>query len=292
MRIRRNRWVGFEAKQAEVAARLAETQDWRVAAHDYMRSVNPSAYRLAVDEYRGQLRFLLPLTADSRVLNLGCGWGPVALNLAACTACVIGFDHRSSNLRFASARCRQTDITALHLMRGNLYDSLPFADDTFDAVVILDTPEGQAMPKGRVSGWIQRQKMREIRRVLKPSANLIWGVSNKLGWAHPPVVPKQQLRTYWGYIRSLRNAGFESFDVYGALPSHLEPYFILPLNRSKLIDFLVGDLFASEDYQCKLEARGLGIAYELGCTAWCLGRRFGVSHLIPYLFPSYLILAR
>ncbi len=46
---------------AELLA-LAEGAGWQVALHDYLRPLNPSLYRRAVDEYRSQWRCLIPCT--------------------------------------------------------------------------------------------------------------------------------------------------------------------------------------------------------------------------------------
>lgn len=288
---RKDRWQGFSADQAEEAARLAEVSGWQVASHNYMKSMNPWAYRMAVDENRTQLRFLLPLTAESRVLNLGCSWGALALNLATCTEYVVGMDSRAPNLRFALTRGHQMEVSGLQMMQGSLCAPLPFADRSFDAVVILETSEGSEMPKEPGLRQAPSQLLGEIRRVLGPGASVLWGVSNRLGLGHPPVAFKQQLRTYWGYVRALRNAGFEMIEFFAALPSHLEPYFIVPFNKSKLIEFLIDDLLASGNYRSKISARGLGLTYAMGCAAWRLGRRFGLSRLVPYFSPSYLIVA-
>jgi ubiquinone/menaquinone biosynthesis C-methylase UbiE len=288
---RQDCWRGFNVEQAREAARLAEVSGWQVASHDYMRLINPSAYRMAVDENRTQLRFLLPLTNESCVLNLGCGWGSLALNLAICTGCAIGMDSCVSTLRFAVARGKQMEVAGFYAMRGRLCQPLPFADATFDAVIMLDRPERYDLQGIQESKRTRQELLVEIRRVLKPGGSAMWGVSNRLGLGHPPVASGWQLRTYWGYVRSLHNAGFQALKFFAALPSHLEPYFILPAKKLQLVDFLIEDLFTSESYRSKIRARGLGLVYQVGRNAWRLGRRFGVNRLVPYLFPSYLIVA-
>ncbi len=49
---------GFSVTETEEIARLAETQSWQIATHDYMRTLDHRAYRLAIDEYLAHLRFL------------------------------------------------------------------------------------------------------------------------------------------------------------------------------------------------------------------------------------------
>src|SRR4051812_2408249 len=102
----------FSDAESHDIAHIAETEGWQVAAHDHMRRLNHRAYRLAIDEYRSQVRFLLPLDRESRVLNLQADWGAVAFNLATYVTLVVAMDSRPSRSRFVSARRLQTGLAA------------------------------------------------------------------------------------------------------------------------------------------------------------------------------------
>lgn len=282
----------FTVAEAHEIARIAETQGWQVAAHDYMRSLNHAAYRLAIDEYRAQLRFLLPLTAESRVLHLRCGWGPVALNLATYTASVMAMDDRHARLRFVSARRMQMGAKTLHPVCGSPSSNLPFVDGAFDAVIMLDALEQIGATNGANWKGAQRAMLDEVRRVLRSGGWLLLGVANRLGFARPHAGAPQHLRTYWGYRRALENAGFTELQFHAPLPSHQEPFFILPLDRSRLLNHFVDGMFTAQDYQSKSEARGLGSTYRLAWAMWRVGRRLRLTGLARYIVPSYLILAR
>jgi ubiquinone/menaquinone biosynthesis C-methylase UbiE len=257
-----------------------------------MRSLNHAAYRLAIDEYRAQLRFLLPLTAESRVLHLRCGWGPVALNLATCTAFVVAMDDRCDRLRFVSARRMQVGAETLHTLCSSPSPNLPLVGGTFDAVIMLDALEQVGATNGANWKGAQHAMLDEVRRVLRSGGWLLLGVANRLGFARPHVGPPQHLRTYWGYRQMLHNVGFTEFQFHAPLPSHQEPFFILPLDRSRLLNYFVDKMFMAQDYWSKLEARGLGSAYRLAWAMWRVGRRSRLTGLARYVVPSYLILAR
>jgi SAM-dependent methyltransferase len=284
--------TGFTAAQADEIADVAETQGWRAAAHDSMRALDHAAYRLAIDEYRAQVRFLLPLTAESRVLDLRCGWGSVALNLATCTAFVVAMDGRRARLRFVSARRAETRVDTLHAVCANPAPHLPFAAGTFDAAIMLDALDRPSAGTGARGGKAHRAVLREVRRVLKPGGWLLLGAANRLGFARPGAEARQHLCTYWGYRQSLATAGFAELACHAPLPSHHEPFFILPLDRPRLLDRFIDDLFAAQDYRSKLEARGLGAVYGLARAMWHIGRRARLTVLARCIVPSYLILAR
>jgi len=286
--------LGFSVAEAAELARIAEEQGWKAAAHDSMRSRDHRAYRLAVDEYGAQLRFLLPLAPDSRVLQLRCGWGPVALNLATCAALVVAMDDRRERLRFLSARQAQTEnVGALRLVCADFSNGLPFVDGTFDAVILLDAIEQVRAPDGGSWKRAQHAALEEARRVLRASGWLLMGVANRLSL---PVAPRDaalpRLRTYWGYRTALRNAGFDNVRFYAPLPSHQEPFFVLPLDKSHLLDHFASSAFAAHGYRSKLQARGLASLYRLASVMWRVGRQFRLTGLVRYLFPSYLVLAR
>ena len=281
----------FGELEASEIARLAQTHGWQVAAHDFMRSRNQRAYRLAVDEYGAGLRVLLPLTDQSRVLVLKCGWGAVALNLADCVAQVVAMDDRLSRLQFVEARRAEWPAANLEVIHGSLADPLQFATGEFDAVILLDALE-QLRVSEKVS-WPLNQSaaLESVRRVLARGGSLLVGVPNRLGF---PIrrVAGQHPRTYWGYRHELLQAGFSSLQFYAPLPSQREPFFILPLDRWRLLNHFIDGLFTAQDYRAKLESRGLGSAYRLGWALWRAARRLKLTGLARYAMPGYLITAR
>jgi ubiquinone/menaquinone biosynthesis C-methylase UbiE len=100
-----------------------------------------------------------------RILDAGCGTGPLAAELLARGAVVTGFD--GSPAMIALARRRLGDDVPLHV--ADLAEPLPFADDTFDDVtasLVLHYLEDWSAP------------LAEIRRVLKPGGRLILSVNH------------------------------------------------------------------------------------------------------------------
>ncbi|HEX5414156.1 MAG TPA: class I SAM-dependent methyltransferase, partial [Chloroflexota bacterium] len=164
----------FDAETSAEIASLAQRRGWQVAAHDRMRALDDRAYRLAIDEYAAGLRVLLPLTEESRVLVLRCGWGAVALGLAECTDHVVAVDDRESRLRFLAARREQARTATLQIVQGCLTSGLPFGGEAFDAAILLDTIE-------RVPGRDQAAALVAVRRVLVPGGSLLLGVPNRIG---------------------------------------------------------------------------------------------------------------
>ncbi|WP_445154487.1 class I SAM-dependent methyltransferase [Arthrobacter sp. Hor0625] len=103
--------------------------------------------------------------AGRRILDAGCGSGPLTAALGAGGAVMTGFD--SSPAMLELARRRLGAAADLHL--ADLGKPLPFADGSFDDVVaslVLHYLEDWSAP------------LAELRRVLKPGGRLILSVNH------------------------------------------------------------------------------------------------------------------
>ncbi len=120
-----------------------------------------------VTEESHEIPRLLELTADSSVLEIGCGSGRYALHIAETFGCVvIGLDLNAEGIRNASALAQQQNLSErARFQLCDVSQPLPFVDATFDAVysndVLCHIPSRLAL-------------LCEIRRVLKPGGRLIF----------------------------------------------------------------------------------------------------------------------
>jgi ubiquinone/menaquinone biosynthesis C-methylase UbiE len=102
-----------------------------------------------------------------RVLDAGCGSGPLSAALRAKGAIVTGFD--SSSAMVELARQRLGENAALHV--ADLSQPLPFADGAFDDVVA-------SLVLHYLRDWTA--PLAELRRVLKPGGRLILSVPHPI----------------------------------------------------------------------------------------------------------------
>ncbi|MFI6039226.1 class I SAM-dependent methyltransferase [Streptomyces sp. NPDC051315] len=130
-------------------AYAAETENNLVTAY-YAR---PAMLALAAD------------VAGRRILDAGCGSGPLAAALRDRGAVVTGIDASAGML--ALARRRLGDDVPLHV--ADLSDRLPFADGAFDDVVA-------SLVLHYLEDW--GPTLAEIRRVLRPGGRLIASVDH------------------------------------------------------------------------------------------------------------------
>jgi ubiquinone/menaquinone biosynthesis C-methylase UbiE len=140
-----------------------------------------------------------------RILDAGCGSGPLTAELRDRGALMAGFDGSPAMVRLA--RRRLGDDVPLHV--ADLARPLPFADDSFDDVVcslVLHYLEDWDAP------------LSEVRRVLKPGGRLILSVN------HPTVsavvYPKENYFAVRQHSEEYEFAGKPGVLTYWHRPLH------------------------------------------------------------------------
>lgn len=109
-----------------------------------------------------------------RVLDAGCGSGPLSAALRAQGAIMTGFDGSPAMIELA----RQRLGTEVPLHVADLAEPLPFDDDAFDAVVA-------SLVLHYLGDWAA--PLAELRRVLRPSGRVVLSVNHPTArmWTHP-----------------------------------------------------------------------------------------------------------
>lgn len=155
---------------------------------------------------------LLEMSADSRVLEIGCGSGRYALHLAEHTGCEItGLDINAHGIDNAQRLAQEAGLKSATFQRCDVSQRLPFLDNTFDAVFANDV---LCHIRGRSAIFA------EVHRVLKPGARFLFSDALVIGG----IVSDQEIaaRSSIGYYefsppgeneRLLRAAGFETLRV-------------------------------------------------------------------------------
>ena len=193
-----------------------------------------------------------------RILDAGCGSGPIASALRDRGATVTGFDSSAGMLELA--RRRLGPDADLHL--ADLASTLPFPDGAFDdaiAALVLHYLEDWTGP------------LAELRRVLRPGGRLIASVDHPLQ-GHPLVRPgtdywatfqysvetttssgQSFVLTYWhrplpAMISAFTTAGFRIAAIDEPLPAPDTPRELLPesLREGRQTGFLCFMFFVLE----------------------------------------------
>jgi len=137
---------------------------------------------------------LLEVTANDRVLEVGCGPGVVLQRLAKLAAAghVAGIDQSRAMVEQARARNATAVQSGLVELRLGSVERLPFDDDSFDKMLAINSMQVWPDPAAG---------LREIHRVMKPGARVALGFTPYSGQPNK------------GIAEALTAAGFKQAHV-------------------------------------------------------------------------------
>jgi SAM-dependent methyltransferase len=120
-----------------------------------------------LNEHMARYHFAVRLARGKRVLDAGCGAGYGSAELADVAESVTAIDIAAEAVEYARAHYALPNLT---FERASCVE-LPFADGGFDLVVAFEVIE-------HLENW--REFLKEVRRVLAPSGQLIVSTPNRL----------------------------------------------------------------------------------------------------------------
>jgi ubiquinone/menaquinone biosynthesis C-methylase UbiE len=124
-------------------------------------------HELRYDTIALATRALLPV--GGRLLDVGCGAAMVADRLLDIDATYVGIDFGGHHIRFAAKKLEGAPSALRRVLARGDAEAVPFADATFDVVVISEVIEHLLRPELAV--W-------EIARVLRPGGALVLTTNN------------------------------------------------------------------------------------------------------------------
>jgi len=165
------------------------------------------------NEESAEIPRILQLTPNSHVLEIGCGSGRYALQLAQTIGCsVIGIDANAPGIENANSLARAGNLSdRLIFQHCDASQKLPFSDAAFDAVFANDV---MCHIPGRQS------VLHEVFRVLKPLGRFLFSDALVIGGivSHQEIATRSSIGYYLfsppGHNENLiRQAGFHLVDV-------------------------------------------------------------------------------
>ncbi len=184
---------------------------------------------------RSDFLFYLPLTINSKVLEIECGFGTHAFNIANFVKEIVAVDSQVVNINFCEKRKRQEQVNNINFLEFETED-LNFPRETFDVILISNY---QLLGKNE-------RIFKQCYQWLKPQGTLYFGV--------------KVLGGLWcldHYRRYLQRVGFSKEpQIYIAYPSHLIPRFMIPKDDTLALNFILNSMTAYKGFRGKL-IRGL-----------------------------------
>lgn len=282
--------------------RLCQERGWETGVASFLgtKSLRGGDFwaRYFLPEARAAGRLLLPANPSAKVLDLGCGIGPLSINFARYVNEVFALDCGLAQLQLLRLRAEQARIANLRLVCAGDRQHLPFPAGTFDVVLLNGILEWVGTRGGGNPRQRQRNFLAEVHRVLKSGGEVYIGIENRFAFTYllgradehtnlrfVTLLPRkianllsvmksgQPYRVYtytrWGYRKLLREAGFRGTHFY------------LPRSNYREMNQIV-------------EGENSSVSADSFCEKPCLRemkRRRLKALAYPYLAHSYSILA-
>lgn len=283
---------------------------WRKAVAVQHKESYPWLYHIVTSARRDLFFQQHPPRAGARIIDIGSGWGQIALPLAKLSH-VTALEPTIDRLSFIRAAARQE-----HVDRNMCFVRADFLDVQFDTQFDLACCIGvlEWVPKFRDGDpyRVQVDFLKTACRALAPDGRLILGIENRIGlkyilgavddhidaplvavYDHELAARKWTAQTgkplrSFTYTRvelteMLREAGFEHLEFFAAFPDYKLPEAILPVGES------VNQFFCSGGYieeHNGTNGTKLLIQEELKSHYHSLAR-LGIAHeFVPSFFVS------
>ena len=240
---------------------------WRQVVANHYAKQRPWLYSIITDPGRSAFLNHLPLTKGGSFLDVGSGWGQIAIPLAK-KGNVYCLDLTKTRLTILREIAWQ-EKTTLNYILGNFL-TFPFGNNQFDAIIFNGSLEYMAVgTTGSTIQNIQQQALTKANSCLRSGGIVYIGIENSLGVKyllgapddhtgianlmfrdeaeanalfrnqHPESDLKIKTWSLKEYQSMLEAAGFEVEEVFGCFPDYKLIRKMIPLNNINSV--LAGD---------------------------------------------------
>lgn len=258
-------WADPDQSEVQALIEQSAASGWRTALEPY-REKQPFFVRRMTNLSLANWHVLLLKERESATLDIGCGFGSLALGLGEYYRRAIGVDALHGRVAYAALRQRQDRRPGTAFLQGSGLE-LPFASGSFDLTTINGVLEWAGYHAAGDPRTLQLTMLREARRVLRPGGTTAVAIENRFametlaglpdthtGLNFVPALPrrladvatrllaKRPYRTYLyhprGYAGLLREAGYAQVRVLDLVSSYNDYDFVVDIHDRDSYAFL------------------------------------------------------
>jgi ubiquinone/menaquinone biosynthesis C-methylase UbiE len=254
-----------EENMRKLNARV-EKVGWKSALEEAVEKETPGIFEYVVSEHRAKFKYLFSNLENAVILDIGSGWGSIAMDLARECKEVTTVENVTERAIFIKQRAIQEGIENLKIVIADAAE-LPLPEGYYDYVILNGLLEWIGLyVADKDPKVVQIEFLTKIRRLLNPAGKLYIGIENRIGAAawrgaadhsglsYTSLMPRKVAnyycklrrrnaygtyefvggyRTYtysWiGYRRILEAAGYKSVSFFEEYPGYKKPCIIIPL---------------------------------------------------------------
>ena len=288
-------------------------ENWLEVVEKRFSEKNPWLYSIITDRGRNLFLDFVPLKKDGKYLDVGSGWGQIAIPLSR-HGHVYCLDLTLSRLKILREIARQEKCKLMYLC-GN-YITFPFENNQFDLVILNGTLEWINLGISSNSIWqIQIEALKKTFNILSPGGYVYIGIENALGLkylfgapddhtsipylvflieekaklAYKNKFPNKTLPAKtWSlneYKEMFANTGLDIVEIYGCFPDYKLIRGMIPLQD---INSLIAENGLPYPEHSGIDGTILPTNELLDAVYHLLAR----NNIAEYFCPSYGIVAR
>jgi len=300
---------------------IAKSKDWITAIYDYLKLKAIRDYVIIGDERRADWKYLLPLGKDSIALDLGCGWGAIAVALSKMCGKVYAMDATWERISFLNIRKKQQKIDNLFPIHGGDQLEFPFPPSYFDLISMVGVLEwiGTWYAHGTPHD-AQMEALRCVYYHLKNNGYLYIGIENRFGFQYllggkdhnglpfVSILPRfmanliskrfagEPYTTYqysiYGYKKMLQKVGFSEIKFYAPLPQYRTPLFYIPLENVNILNYFFKNIFPLFDMVSPEVKKYYTFPYKVAKIGVKIALLFKLTGLAKFFVPGFSIIAK
>lgn len=260
-------WGKTPKEELEAALKVLERKGW-----DEFKARYDRKFDFTFEENRADWRFIIPVSKDFQVLDMGAGMGRISIPLARVTQNVIALDQSFLRMKFLKMRAKKEGIENIEVCVGDIFD-LPFQKESFDLIIMNGFLEWVgATDRFNNPREAQIASLQICKDLLKPGGYLYIGIENRFALSYlrgkdhsglhftsymPRAVANAYMKlrkgrrydtytyTKGGYKKLLREGGFNNIDFYLPYPGYNLPRIMIPYNNLNALAYAVRSLMPS-----------------------------------------------
>lgn len=245
-----------DAQTSRLNVLLSDARE--IGCENALRKHNHDVEYLTAEKRRSFLN-LIKLGKSDDVLEIGSSMGQHSIHIAKQCRHLEAFEVVAGQAEFAKVWCEQSGAENVNITVGGVSGKLPYADSSFDVVIMNYVLEWCAGRSEIDADEFHRQYLTEICRVLKPGGRLFLTTKNRYGlrlltgsvdehlgirfgsalprWLSHTLSRSTEIEFPKGHLHSrkqlsaiLSDAGFASAEAYLSFPDARWPDLIVPFD--------------------------------------------------------------